>query len=181
MGFYSRYGRRGYGRFGDVAEAQDAVAAAQAKVASITVERANQVKLIAFTKTALNKCSDFSAAALFTAGASVAVCVAEQQTALGQREGQLAQIDLRLSTAKGELAAAQQALMAARNQAASMPSDVVVDTYGVGVPSTVGYSSGAMTGSGGGGLMDMLSNPLVIGGGVAVLALGAYLAFGKKG
>ena len=57
-----------------------AVRSAQAKVAALQVARKNQVNLIAFTKTALNKCSDFSAAALFTAGASVAVCVAEQPT-----------------------------------------------------------------------------------------------------
>jgi len=179
VGFYKRprpYGR--YGRFGDVVEAQDAVNAASAKVQSIQVERQNQVKLIAFTRTALNKCSDFSAAALFTAGASVAVCVAEQQTALGQREGQLAQIDLRLNTAKGELAAAQALLSQARSQAANpsidVPSSGSAGAGGSG--SSYATSDGGLFGGGG----SMFSNPLVIGGGVLVLGIGAALLMRKK-
>ncbi len=168
-----------YGAFGDVTEAQDAVNAANAKLKKIQLDRANQLKLIAFTQKALNDCLQPSAGAIFTAGVSVAICVAEQETALGQRKGQLGQIDLQLNTAKGELAAAKQALIDARAVAESAPpEDASLPSSGGGGGSISPTGSSSSFLSSGGG-KSLLSNPLVLGGGALVLALGAFLAFRK--
>lgn len=181
MSFYSR-GYRGYhryGAFGDVASAQEAVQAAQAKVADLQSKVKNQEQLIQFTYQAQKNCTDGDGWTIFSnvvsGGATAAVCLAEQTTALNQRKGVLGQLQLQLNTAKAELAQAQIAFSQAKSQAASMPADVPVNQNAAGVDSMVGYTGtgSAMTIGGGGSL---LSNPLVIGGGVlALLGLGVVL------
>ena len=113
-----------YGAFGDVSEAEEAVRVAEAKVAKATADLNKQKKLVAFTQNALRECTARpTAVAFLTAGASIAVCVAEQETALGQRKGVLGQFELILSEAREELKAAKAALAAARIQEQEAPPE----------------------------------------------------------
>ncbi len=194
MSFYSRGYRGlvrfpGLGGFGDAVEAQDLISVAQEavnvatdKLKRLQTERANQVKLIDFTVQAQKDCTDpgkdagKTAAAFFTAGGSVAVCLAEQSTALGQRRGVLGQIDLQIGTAKSELQIAKANLTRAKEQAAIVAARPPEDNY---VPPVGGSTAGgaivadySSSGSSGGSL---LSNPLVLGGGALVVIIGAYL------
>lgn len=174
-----------YGAFGDVDEAQAAVDAAQLKVSKAQADVNKQKKLITFTQDALRQCTAGpTAVAFLTAGASVAVCVAEQETALGQRKGVLGQFDLILSSAKDELKDALTALAQAKAQAREVPPEeepvittTHVDSSGntVTVPHT-STSSSAKGGSGG-----MFSNPMMIAA-VAVPVLGvlAYVMTRRK-
>ncbi len=202
LSFYSRgYGGLvrfpGLGGFGDAAAAQEMVSIAQEAVNAATdklkrlqTERANQVKLIDFTIQAQKDCTDpgkdagKTAAAFFTAGASVAVCLAEQSTALGQRRGVLGQLDLQIGTLKSELQIAKDALKRAKEQAVIVeslpPEEVFVPTAGGGSISAGAGGSSSGSSGGGGGIKSMLTNPLVLGGGALVVILGAFMLTRKS-
>lgn len=195
MGFYGRssaqrrhirYG--GFGAFGDVVEAQEAVNIAQGKLNNLLTQEKAQQLLIDFTLRAQKNCNEDGGnivGGIFTLGASVAICLAEQTTALGQRRGQMGQIKVQIVQAKGDLMNAQAAFTAAKAQAASAPPADMTGTSGsidvgggqVGSSSRAASSGG---GSGRGGISSLLSNPLVLGGGALVfVGLGALLLRGK--
>lgn len=184
MSFSRRYGRlAGFAAFGDVASAQEEVQAAQAKINSLNVQIKNQKQLIQFTYQAQKNCAEGDAGTIIgnilTAGAAAAICMAEQTTALNQRKGVLGQLELQLATAKGELTNANAALAQARANAAAgiTPESVSEGTpAAVGVSQVVGVSGG---GAAGGGLLDMLTNPWVLGG-AAVLGAGLIFAVTRK-
>lgn len=188
MSFNSRYGRlAGFAAFGDVVSATEEVQAAQAKINSLNVQISNQKKLIDFTYQAQKNCAEGDAGTIvgniLTAGALAAVCMAEQTTALNQRKGVLGQLQLQLATAKGELTNANAALAQARaNAAAGITPEVVSEgtPSAGGVSPVYGTSGSAMTAGGGGGLLEMISNPWVLGG-AAVLGAGLIFALSRKG
>ncbi len=171
----------GLGGFGDVDEATEAVRLAQVKVDKAQADLNKQKKLIKFTEDALRKCTAGpTAVAFLTAGASVAVCVAEQETALGQRRGVLGQFELILSEAKDELKAAKAALAQAKSvpvEEESIPDPIAVtNNGGGGGPRITSTAKTSTSGSGG-----MFSNPLMIAV-VAVPVLGgiAWMLTRKK-
>ncbi len=178
MGFYSARRYRGFRGFGDVAEAQDAVQIAQAKVAATQAKITAQKRLVSYTQVALKNCSENEGnivGNILSGGVSAAICIADQTNQLGQRRGILVQFEGELDAARAELASARSAL----DQARSMPADVEVSPGVVHPGSTVGYVGSAQTGSGG-GLMDLFSNPLVLGG-AAIVGLGAAFLVFRKG
>lgn len=178
MSFYGsralKLGR--YGSFGDVGEAKDALNAAKAKVEAAKVKVANQKKLVAYTQLSLKKCVEGEGQIvgnILSGGVSAAICIADQNNQLGQRNGILVQFEAELESAKAEVKNAQAALAQAQDAAAAPPTGEptveVVSTSGNSPPGAVSMSrqtSGAST------ILGM--SPLVIAA-VAVPVVGVIL------
>ncbi len=167
LGRYSRYGA-----FGDVSDAQDALTKANAAVATLKAKIKAQVKLVAFSEKALKNCSEEAGniiMGLATAGAGTLVCIAAQQTALGQRKGVLAAYENDLELAQAEVANAKIALAQAKADALAPPIDdvvvdpvVVVDSNGTVTPRPTVTSTSTAKASGAASGGGMFSNPLML-------------------
>ncbi len=159
----------------EVAMAQQAVDAANAKVKALAVKRKNQVSLIASTQSALNRCGDPNAIAFLTLGGSTAACILEHEMLRGQQNAFLEELDRQIAMANAELVEAKRALAAAIAMP-DAPADAYIPPSGGGTSSGSAvkqpYKAGGASSALSAGGDSLLSNPLVLGGiGLAVAGI----------